>query len=100
MGLVLFATFDGSDIFTDPKRTGYVAMAQIPIVVALATKNNVLSWLSGEGYEKVSINLITSAAHTQPRGLSSTIFTALVVVWRSWRRTSTALATVSCYSSY
>ena len=53
MGLVLFATFDESDIFSDPKRSGYVAMAQIPIVVALATKNNVLSWLSGEGYEKV-----------------------------------------------
>ena len=57
MGLVLFATFDESDIFSDPKRSGYVAMAQIPIVVALATKNNVLSWLSGEGYEKVLFNL-------------------------------------------
>lgn len=60
MGLVLFATFDESDIFSDPKRAGYVAMAQIPIVVALATKNNVLTWLSGEGYEKVSLVLLCS----------------------------------------
>ena len=64
MGLVLFATFDESDIFSDPKRSGYVAMAQIPIVVALATKNNVLSWLSGEGYEKVLFNLVLTMGLT------------------------------------
>lgn len=53
MGGILFATFDQSNFFSDPKRAGYIAVAQIPIVVALAVKNNVLSWLSGQGYEKV-----------------------------------------------
>ena len=51
--LMLFASLRRSDPFSDPVRTGYVAMSQIPIAVALAGKTNWLSWACGVGYEKV-----------------------------------------------
>lgn len=51
--VALYACLLGSNPFTDPVRMGYVAMSQIPIVIALAGKTNLLSWLSGVGYEKV-----------------------------------------------
>ncbi|KAI0034711.1 hypothetical protein K488DRAFT_44902 [Vararia minispora EC-137] len=53
-GLLLFAGFYNSNVFTDYKREGYVAMSQFPVIVALATKNNVLTWTSGVGYEKLN----------------------------------------------
>ncbi|KAI0251040.1 ferric reductase like transmembrane component-domain-containing protein [Lactifluus subvellereus] len=52
--VVLYACWLGSDPFTDPLRTGYVAVSQIPIVIALAGKTNWLSWVSGVGYEKLN----------------------------------------------
>ena len=54
--IVLYGCFYRSDPFQDPNRWGYIAVSQIPIVVVLANKSNWLSWLSGVGYEKVSIN--------------------------------------------
>jgi ferric-chelate reductase len=42
-----------SNIFTDLKRSGLVAMSQIPFVFAFATKNNLWGMLVGLGYEKV-----------------------------------------------
>ncbi|KAH9039359.1 hypothetical protein EDB85DRAFT_1930166 [Lactarius pseudohatsudake] len=50
--IVLYASFFRSNPFKDSNRTAYVAVSQIPIVVALANKSNWLSWLSGIGYEK------------------------------------------------
>ncbi|KAH9074775.1 hypothetical protein EDB83DRAFT_2515632 [Lactarius deliciosus] len=50
--IMLYASFFRSNPFKDPNRTAYVAVSQIPIVVALANKSNWLSWLSGIGYEK------------------------------------------------
>ncbi|KAI9440697.1 hypothetical protein H4582DRAFT_1488315 [Lactarius indigo] len=50
--IILYASFFRSNPFKDPNRTAYVAVSQIPIVVALANKSNWLSWLSGIGYEK------------------------------------------------
>jgi ferric-chelate reductase len=52
-GLMFYASLRRSNPFTDPVRTGYVAMSQIPIAVALAGKTNWLSWACGVGYEKV-----------------------------------------------
>jgi ferric-chelate reductase len=58
-----YATLLHSDPFTDPVRTGYIAMSQIPIAVALAGKTNCLSWASGVCYQKV---LVLSLHCTSP----------------------------------
>ncbi|KAH9166989.1 hypothetical protein EDB89DRAFT_1856948 [Lactarius sanguifluus] len=50
--IMLYACFFLSNPFKDPNRAAYIAVSQIPIVVALANKSNWLSWLSGVGYEK------------------------------------------------
>ena len=47
-----------SSPFTDPVRTGWLAVSQIPFVIAFASKNNILGMLLGFTYEKV-INIIT-----------------------------------------
>jgi ferric-chelate reductase len=52
-GIMIYASLCGSDPFSDSLRTGYVAISQIPIAVALAGKTNWLSWACGVGYEKV-----------------------------------------------
>ncbi|KAI0300107.1 ferric reductase like transmembrane component-domain-containing protein [Multifurca ochricompacta] len=52
--IMLYASLFSSSPFTDPVRTGYVAMSQIPIVMALAGKTNWLSWVCGVGYEKLN----------------------------------------------
>jgi hypothetical protein len=53
--LMLYASLYRSNPFADPLRTGWVAISQIPIAVALAGKTNWLSWACGVGYEKVWI---------------------------------------------
>ncbi|KAH9066825.1 hypothetical protein EDB87DRAFT_463238 [Lactarius vividus] len=50
--IILYASFFRSNPFKDPNRMAWVAVSQIPIVVALTNKSNWLSWLSGIGYEK------------------------------------------------
>jgi ferric-chelate reductase len=70
--IVLYACLYRSNPFQDPNRWGYIAVSQIPIVVALANKSNWLSWLSGVGYEKLNymhrfsggIVVIASNVHT------------------------------------
>lgn len=54
--VMLYAGFYKSNIFTDPLRTGYVAASQIPVVIILATKVNVLGMLLGAAYTRVSIS--------------------------------------------
>ena len=51
-----YASLLRSNPFTDPVRTGYVAMSQIPIAVALGGKINLLSWASGVSYQKVRVS--------------------------------------------
>lgn len=65
--IVLYACLVGSNPFDDSNRWGYIAVSQIPIVVALANKSNWLSWVSGVGYEKVNIN----RSHHSPKSLHS-----------------------------
>lgn len=55
LAVLVYAALVRSSPFTDPLRAGYVAMAQIPVVVALAAKNGVLGMLLGLGYEKVRV---------------------------------------------
>ena len=51
--IMIYASLRRSDPFSDSLRTGYVAISQIPIAIALAGKTNWLSWACGVGYEKV-----------------------------------------------
>jgi hypothetical protein len=51
--IVLFASLYQSNPFKDYLRTGFVSTAQIPIVVALGTKNNIIGKFLSMGYEKV-----------------------------------------------
>jgi ferric-chelate reductase len=55
LAVLVYASFLKSDPFSDPLRTGFVAMSQIPVVYLLATKNNLLGMLVGLGYEKVGV---------------------------------------------
>ncbi|KZV76838.1 hypothetical protein PENSPDRAFT_679855 [Peniophora sp. CONT] len=52
--VLAYAGFYKSNPFSDPIREGFIAMALFPLVVALACKNNVLTWLAGVGYEKLN----------------------------------------------
>lgn len=51
---VFYAIVYKCNIFTTPIRAGFVGISQLPLVVALATKNNVLGMLLGMGYEKLN----------------------------------------------
>ncbi|KAL4242501.1 Ferric/Cupric Reductase Transmembrane Component, partial [Abortiporus biennis] len=37
------------------KRAGAIAAAQIPLIVALSSKNNIIGWLTGVGHEKLNV---------------------------------------------
>lgn len=52
--IVLYAGFYKSNPFTEPVRAGYVAVSQLPVIIVLATKNNVAAMLLGIAYDKVS----------------------------------------------
>lgn len=58
--LVVYATLIGVAMFlyaspvNNIKRAGFVCISQIPVVFALGTKNCLVGWLVGMGYEKVS----------------------------------------------
>ncbi|KAH9944662.1 iron reductase [Amylocystis lapponica] len=53
-GVMLYAGLYNSSPFSNPVRAGYVAASQVPFLVILATKNNVIGWLVGCGYEKLN----------------------------------------------
>ena len=54
IGVILYAGLLNSNPFTEPGRAGLVAVSQVPLVIVLATKNNIVSALVGHGYERVS----------------------------------------------
>ncbi|KAH7912891.1 hypothetical protein BJ138DRAFT_1111918 [Hygrophoropsis aurantiaca] len=54
IGITFYGAFYKCDIWTDPKRAGYVISSQIPFVYAFATKNNLIGLLVGVGYEKLN----------------------------------------------
>lgn len=51
---MLYAGIYKSNPFTNPTRAGLVATSQVPLVFVVATKNNIVSALTGYGYEKVN----------------------------------------------
>jgi len=51
--LMLYASLSSTNPLTSPHRTGYLAISQVPIAVALAGKTNWLGLACGLGYEKV-----------------------------------------------
>lgn len=50
----LLATFWYSNPYTDPTRSGVIATAQIPLIVALGMKNSPVGLILGKGAEKVN----------------------------------------------
>ncbi|KZV76839.1 hypothetical protein PENSPDRAFT_679856 [Peniophora sp. CONT] len=52
--VLAYTGFYKSNPFSNPVREGFIAMALFPLVVALACKNNILTWLAGVGYEKLN----------------------------------------------
>ncbi|KAI0354067.1 incomplete iron reductase [Trametes cingulata] len=52
--VLLYAGLYKSNPFTQPIRAGFVAVSQIPIVIALGTKNSVVGALIGFGYERLN----------------------------------------------
>lgn len=55
--VLIYVSFYKSNPFTDPMRTGYVSVSQMPLVFLFASKNNPAGALIGYGYEKVCISL-------------------------------------------
>jgi hypothetical protein len=51
--ILVYATAYQSNLFVDYPRVGWVATSQLPFVVAYTSKNNILGFLWGYGYEKV-----------------------------------------------
>jgi len=51
--VLIYPVFLKSDPFTDPLRTGFVAVSQMPLVYMLGTKNNILGMFLAMGYERV-----------------------------------------------
>lgn len=65
-----FAGFFDSNIFSDPIRMGWVAISQIPVVVVLSAKNNIVGMLIG-------------ACYTRVRSLLQFYYYTSVLTWRS-----------------
>ncbi|KAL5512661.1 hypothetical protein ACEPAG_2927 [Sanghuangporus baumii] len=54
MAGVLFLVFFKGDPLAHSNRLGYIATSQVPVAVALGTKNNVIGMLLGMGYERLN----------------------------------------------
>ncbi|KAL4063459.1 hypothetical protein V8B97DRAFT_2020797 [Scleroderma yunnanense] len=52
--VLVYPVFLKSDPFSDPLRTGIVAISQVPLVYMLGTKNNLLGMFLAMGYEKLN----------------------------------------------
>ncbi|KAK0235195.1 ferric reductase like transmembrane component-domain-containing protein [Armillaria nabsnona] len=54
LSVFIYPTLYKSNPFSDPVRTGWVAIAQLPFIFAFTSKNNVLGPFLGLGYEKLN----------------------------------------------
>ncbi|KAJ1308190.1 hypothetical protein OPQ81_003905 [Rhizoctonia solani] len=52
--LMCVSMFLWANPVTNIKRSGFVCISQIPVVFALGTKNSLVGWLVGMGYEKLN----------------------------------------------
>ena len=99
--IMLYAGLFKSNPLSDPLRTGFVAVSQIPAVVLLGTKHNLLGMVIGFGYERVS-----APACSAPRmcctdrwpSRSSTTSTGLLAVSLFSRRTYMQSGSVSTFT--
>ncbi|TFY62034.1 hypothetical protein EVJ58_g4117 [Rhodofomes roseus] len=75
IGVILYAGLLDSNPFTKPARAGLVTVSQVPLVVVLATKNNIVGALVGQGYERLNYlhravgRLVILAINTHAIGL-------------------------------
>ncbi|KAF5392171.1 hypothetical protein D9757_001604 [Collybiopsis confluens] len=53
LSVLAYPAFYKTNPFNDPVRYGWIGVSQFPFVFALATKNNILATLLGNGYEKL-----------------------------------------------
>ncbi|OCH90700.1 hypothetical protein OBBRIDRAFT_582310 [Obba rivulosa] len=63
MFVVLFINTDGLEEFYFEDRAAHLASCQLPLIVALAGKNNIISFFTGIGHEKLNV-LHRAAART------------------------------------
>ncbi|KZT71167.1 hypothetical protein DAEQUDRAFT_707501 [Daedalea quercina L-15889] len=54
IGVILYAGLFHSNPFTNPARAGMVSVSQVPVVIVLGTKNNIVGTLVGQGYERLN----------------------------------------------
>ena len=59
--IMLYAGLFRSNPLSEPVRAGFVAVSQIPVIVILGTKNNLVGMLIGFGYERVSSTHVSTA---------------------------------------
>ncbi|KAJ4487829.1 hypothetical protein J3R30DRAFT_3654244 [Lentinula aciculospora] len=55
LAILCFPAFYQTNAFTDPVRFGWIAISQLPFVYTLGSKNNILGFLLGVGYEKLNL---------------------------------------------
>ena len=55
IGTIILIALNGNDPIKGPNRLGFIAVSQLPVVIALGTKNNVIGMMLGIGYEKVRL---------------------------------------------
>ena len=55
LAVMVYGACYKSNLLTQPMRTGYLAASQIPVVVVLATKVNVLGMALGAAYTRVRL---------------------------------------------
>ncbi|KAL0579891.1 hypothetical protein V5O48_002138 [Marasmius crinis-equi] len=54
LAILVYPSFYKTNAFTDPKRFGWIAVAQYPFVYAFGTKNNMIGMVLAVGYEKIN----------------------------------------------
>lgn len=64
--IILFASLYKSNPFQDYLRTGFVSTAQIPIIFALGTKNNIIGKFLSMGYEKARTVSVLGVCNLTP----------------------------------
>ncbi|KAH9944651.1 hypothetical protein B0H21DRAFT_823282 [Amylocystis lapponica] len=87
---MLYAGLHDSDPFSEPVHAGFGAASQVPSLIILATKNNVISWLVGCGYEQLNFlhrfvgRVIILAVNVHSIGYKGSFWTHLAVLSIAW----------------
>ena len=68
--VMCYAGLFESNVFSDPVRLGWVAVSQLPVVLVLATKNNLVGILIGACYTRVRSAVLLSWFHSHATQLN------------------------------